>query len=1090
MLESRVAPVRRITALTLAALLAATLLAAFTAPDRAGADTAPPSPDIPTTVSSDSLPTPQINGVVWDQEIVGDTVYVGGNFSTARPAGAAAGASTVPRGFLLSYKLSTGVLTTWAPVLNGQVNAIDASPDGSRVYVGGAFTTVNGATRNRIVAFDTATGGVVTAFAGSANGEVFAIDSTASTVYFAGNFSQTNGVSRPGRAAAASAATGVPTAWAPVLASGRAYELVVSPDGSRVVIGGSFTSINGSSEPGYGLGAVTSTTGTTLPFPINSIVRNAGTDSAIYSLSSDGDSVYGTGYVFGPGGNLEGSFRSNWNGDLIWVEDCHGDSYDIVPSNGVLYTAGHAHYCGNLGGFPERDPRIHNRAVAFTKAVTGTMTRDIHGYFKWTGIASPSLVNWFPDFNAGTYTGIFQGPWTVATNGQYVVYGGEFTTVNGVGQQGLSRFAVSAIAPDKDGPRLAGTSWPISAVSRSSGTVAITWPADHDRDNSALTYQVIRNGNAAAPVAQVSALSTWWDRRGLGYVDTGLTPGSSVTYRIRAVDPFGNVADSNTVTVTVAGSGTFSSYARAVVADGPTWYYRLGDSGNAVANWAGPVANVNKATTTAVVNATTGGGATRGRPGAIVGDPDGATGFGVRAARAVSSASTWVDDSLTVEAWFRTTASSGKIVGFGDSSNTNNSANYDRHLYIDGGRVAWGVNDGTNRILRSATGYSNGAWHHAVGTVGPTGQRLYVDGVLVAENTSVVKGGRYWGYWHIGGDTTWAGATEFAGDIDEVAIYGDVLSAAKIQQHRQLGIGGAPTNLPPTASFTVTANTLTASVDGRGSTDSDGTISAYTWNFGDGATGTGATTTRTYAAAGTYTITLTVRDDDGATASTTRQITVAGTPPPDPPAGVLAEDAFARTVAGGWGSATTGGAWTPSSAASSSVGSGTGSLAHAAGTTRRALLSSVSASRVDVRATVALDKAPAGGATVAGVVGRQVGSAFYQARVRFLVGGAMRLEVMNGGATLIGWADLTGTYAAGQRIIVRMEVTGASPTTLRAKAWPQGGTEPALWQVSVTDATAGLQGAGSVGVESYISASAANAPVIVSYDDFRAVTVP
>ncbi len=1090
MLESRVRPLRRATALGAAALLAATLMAAFSVPDRSSADTAPPSPSIPTTVSSDALPTPQINGVVWDQEIVGNTVYVGGNFSTARPAGAAAGTSTVARSFLLSYTLSTGVLTSWAPVLNGQVNAIDASPDGSRVYVGGAFTTVNGATRNRIVAFDTATGNVTSAFAGSANGEVFAIDSTASTVYFAGNFSQTNGVSRPGRAAAALAATGAPTAWAPVLAAGRAYELVVSPDASRVVIGGSFTSINGSSEPGYGLGAVTGTTGTSLPFPINSIVRNGGDNAAIYSLSADGDSVYGTGYVFGAGGNLEGSFRSNWNGDLQWVEDCHGDSYDIAPANGVLYTAGHAHYCGNLGGFPQRDPWVNTRAVAFTKAVTGTMTRDIHGYFKWTGIASPSVVNWFPDFNAGTYTGIFQGPWTVATNGQYVLYGGEFTTVNGVAQQGLSRFAVSSIAPDKDGPRLTGGNWPINAVSRSSGTVAITWPADYDRDNSALTYQVIRNGNTAAPVAQVSALSTWWDRRGLGYVDTGLTPGSSVNYRIRAVDPFGNVADSSTVTVTVAGSGTFSPYARAVIGDGPTWYYRLGEGGTTATNWAGPVANVNLSGGTAVVNASVGGSATRGRPGAIVGDPDGSTGFGVRAARAVSSASTWVDDSLTVEAWFRTTASSGKIVGFGDSSNTNNSGSYDRHLYLDGGRVAWGVNDGANRILRSGTGFNNGAWHHAVGTVGPSGQKLYVDGVLVAENTAVVKGGRYWGYWHIGGDTTWAGATEFVGDIDEVAVYGDELSAARIAQHRQLGVGGAPANLPPTASFTVTANTLTATVDGRASSDSDGTIASYAWTFGDGATASGATASRTYAAAGTYTITLTVRDDDGATAVTTRQITVAGTPPPDPPAGVLAEDAFARTVAGGWGSATTGGAWTPSAAASSSVGSGVGSFAHAAGTTRRAVLSSVSASRVDVRASVALDKAPTGGATVAGVVGRQVGTAFYQARVRFLVGGAMRLEVMNGGATLIGWADLTGTYAVGQRIMVRMEVTGASPTTLRAKAWPVGGTEPSLWQVSVTDATAGLQSAGSVGVESYISASATNAPVGVSYDDFRAVTVP
>ncbi|TXK17733.1 PKD domain-containing protein [Homoserinibacter sp. GY 40078] len=1082
----------RATAVAIVGVLALSLLSALPAlpAPPAAADTAPPAAGIPTTVSSDSLPTPQIDGVVWDQEIVGDTVYVGGNFRTARPAGAAPGTSTVPRAFLLSYRLSTGVLTSWAPVLNGQVDAIDASPDGSRVYVGGAFTTVDGVTRNRIVAFDTATGQAISSFAGSANGEVFAIDSTSSTVYFAGNFSQSNGVSRPGRAAAASAATGATTAWAPVLASGRAYELLVSPDGTRVVIGGSFTSINGSGQPGYGLGAVTSTTGASLPFPVNDIVRNAGTYAAIYSLSGDADSVYGTGYVFGTGGNLEGTFRATWDGQLVWVEDCHGDSYDVVATGGTVYTAGHAHYCGNLGGFPQREPWLNTRAVAFTKAATGTMTRDIYGYYKWTGIASPSVANWFPDFNAGTYTGIFQGPWTITTDGRYVLYGGEFTTVNGSGQQGLSRFAVSSIAPDRDGPRVSGGNWPISAVARGAGTVAITWPANHDRDNAGLTYQVIRNGDTAHPLTQLSAVSTWWDRRGLGYVDTSAPPGTTASYRIRAVDPFGNIADSATVSVAVPTTGALGSYARAVIADGPTWYFRLGETGTSATNWAAPVANVNQSGANAVVQAAVGSAAARGRPGAIVGDSDKSTGFGSTWARAYTTASTWVDDSLTVEAWFRTTASSGKIVGFGTSSSASNSSTADRHLYLDGGRVAWGVDDGSRRVLLSGTGYANGAWHHVAGTLSPTGQKLYVDGVLVAQSASVVKGGRYWGYWHIGGDTAWAGASDLVGDIDEVAIYGDELSAAAIARHRQLGVGGGASNQPPTASFSATASALQASVDGRGSSDSDGTIVAYAWNFGDGSTGSGATSTHNYAAAGTYTITLTVTDDDGATASTTRQLTVAGSPPPPPPTSTIAQDDFARTVTSGWGQATVGGTWTANSASSSSVASGVGIFSHNAGSTRRAVLASTSASRVDLQATVALETAPAGGATVAGVVGRQVGSAFYQARVRFLVGGAMRLEVMNGGATLLGWADLAGTYTAGQRIVVRVEVTGQSPTTIRAKAWPESQAEPSLWQVSLTDATAALQAAGSVGVESYASASATNAPVRVRFDDVRATTVP
>ncbi|GAB4306658.1 MAG: hypothetical protein Kow0097_06360 [Candidatus Bipolaricaulota bacterium] len=94
-----------------------------------------------------------------------------------------------------------------------------------------------------------------------------------------------------------------------------------------------------------------------------------------------------------------------------------------------------------------------------------------------------------------------------------------------------------------------------------------------------------------------------------------------------------------------------------------------------------------------------------------------------------------------------------------------------------------------------------------------------------------------------------------------------------------------PTNQPPTASFTFSpANPLVnqwISFDGRGSSDPDGTITAWAWDFGDGATGTGPQIQKRYSAGGTYTVALTVTDNRGATATTTRTITV--TPPNQPP---------------------------------------------------------------------------------------------------------------------------------------------------------------------------------------------------------------
>ena len=47
------------------------------------------------------------------------------------------------------------------------------------------------------------------------------------------------------------------------------------------------------------------------------------------------------------------------------------------------------------------------------------------------------------------------------------------------------------------------------------------------------------------------------------------------------------------------------------------------------------------------------------------------------------------------------------------------------------GRVTFGVNPGSVKTVRSAAAYNDGAWHHLVGTLGSTGLRLYVDGVLV-----------------------------------------------------------------------------------------------------------------------------------------------------------------------------------------------------------------------------------------------------------------------------------------------------------------------------------------------------------------------
>ncbi|WP_155119342.1 family 20 glycosylhydrolase [Halomicrobium katesii] len=87
-------------------------------------------------------------------------------------------------------------------------------------------------------------------------------------------------------------------------------------------------------------------------------------------------------------------------------------------------------------------------------------------------------------------------------------------------------------------------------------------------------------------------------------------------------------------------------------------------------------------------------------------------------------------------------------------------------------------------------------------------------------------------------------------------------------------------NEAPNASFTVSPSSPTTgesvTVDAADSSDADGSISSYAWDFGDDATASGQTATHTYDSSGEYTITLTVTDDDGATDTNATTVSVGG----------------------------------------------------------------------------------------------------------------------------------------------------------------------------------------------------------------------
>jgi PKD repeat protein len=85
-------------------------------------------------------------------------------------------------------------------------------------------------------------------------------------------------------------------------------------------------------------------------------------------------------------------------------------------------------------------------------------------------------------------------------------------------------------------------------------------------------------------------------------------------------------------------------------------------------------------------------------------------------------------------------------------------------------------------------------------------------------------------------------------------------------------------NAAPSASLSADGTSVTVdedvAFDASGSSDSDGSVTSYEWDFGDGSSATGAQVSHSYGSAGDYEVTLTVTDDDGATATATETVTV------------------------------------------------------------------------------------------------------------------------------------------------------------------------------------------------------------------------
>ncbi|OGS20367.1 MAG: hypothetical protein A3J83_07550 [Elusimicrobia bacterium RIFOXYA2_FULL_40_6] len=204
------------------------------------------------------------------------------------------------------------------------------------------------------------------------------------------------------------------------------------------------------------------------------------------------------------------------------------------------------------------------------------------------------------------------------------------------------------------------------------------------------------------------------------------------------------------------------------------------------------------------------------------------------------------------------------------------------------GYFAFEVGVGTSiaRAQSATQAYTLNEWHHVAGLSDGTDVLLYVDGLLAATSGFIVPGQIKY---RANASATpygdepklgkgYGGGYPWNGKIDEVKIYDHIRVSSEIASDYNLG------NIGPTAVGQVSvhsgAKPFAVSYTVTGSTDTDGSISSYTWTFGDGASvilATATAFTHIFSTEGVYVSTLTVADNMGSIDIDTFTITVLST---------------------------------------------------------------------------------------------------------------------------------------------------------------------------------------------------------------------
>ena len=504
-----------------------------------------------------------VTGEILDLAVSGNRVFIAGTFTAIQNQRPGNTTSYAQAG-LASYNMDTGLVdASFRPNFGGEeVRSVAVTPDGTKLFVAGTFSSINGVERHGLARLDLSTGAPVAGFVADTDSRATEVTASNTTVYAGGRFTKVNNVARGSLVAVDAVSGAVDPGFVNNITQGVGVNgaigvarLVLTHDMKKLLVVHTGLKINGQDRAGVGI--IDTTTKQLLPWHSHLWEDNlefvGGIQRAYGADISPDDSFFvvtsGSGGDRPPINDTAIAFNLTGGDDVqpLWISRCFDSVYSVAITEKAVYLGGHF---GWNESPTANDPWPGQADIGYGtgQGLSAYALGDQVVNREHIGAVDPvtgKAVEWSPGTNA------YEGNKAMVATPRGLITGGDATTQGG---QNVGRIA----------------QYDFSSVPASNGAeTAITEPIMGRVENSGQSFDV--KGTASVTTGTVNRVEVSIQNRDTGqFLQDNLTSwGGANTVNADLANP-GATSTAWTLSISVPGNVKMEATARTVSSGGTT----------------------------------------------------------------------------------------------------------------------------------------------------------------------------------------------------------------------------------------------------------------------------------------------------------------------------------------------------------------------------------------------------------------------------------------------------------------------------------------------------------------------------------------